>query len=137
MKSRNKVIKASIMLFAFIVVGIGTFGCGASGGGGSTIPEKTTITYSISPDKSSYSASETVTITATVSGPAKDTLGVAWSSKFVGGTSTLPTETDTTYEIVTGGSGFDLTVTAEPNESLTVNGVSLYEGTATYAIKVL
>jgi len=120
-----------------VVVGVTLtlVGCGSTASQtGTAIPEKTILTYAISPQKTYYDAGETVTVTATKTGP--EDVGVAWGFSLQGA-SQFPTTTKTTFSVKTGTSGFRMIVTGKPERTRTVNGVSLIEGTATFNIQVL
>ncbi|NDC83709.1 hypothetical protein EB093_08640 [bacterium] len=119
---------------------IGLSGCGSLTNSTSSNTDSTdqitVLSFSITPDKTSYTAGETVTINCTKTGP--EDVGAAWSYSLKGGTLKNPTTTTSNFVVTVGGSGFNMVVTGNPTKRRTVNGVDMIQvsGKNTFSIKV-
>ena len=127
------------LLLTLCLIGITALSvsCGSSSKDSSdTTPERTVLTFSISPQKTTYNPHETVVITMTKTGP--EAVNALWGFSF-SGSSSFPVQTATTCTIQTGASGFRMTATGRPSRTLRKDGVDMIvvSGNSTFDIRVL
>jgi|GEM_PF-2707008 len=144
MSNKASGVNQGILVFlgVCLITVLSLAGCGAAtstaNGGNNNNSNKTYLSFSISPNKTTYSAGEQVTITCTKTGP--HNVGASWAMSLKSGTLTsFPQQTSRNFTVTTGSSGFHMVVTGNASATETVNGeeMIIVSGNRGFTIKVL
>ncbi len=133
---KRGIILAGIMVSTMVM----SVGCGSASQSSTTeeAAEKTVLTFSVSPQKTTYDANENVTITMTKTGP--ESVDALWGFSLKSGSLlSFPTQTSATFKVKTGTSGFKMQVTGSSSRTQKMNGVDtiVVSGNAVFDINVL